>query len=382
MLSLGEIVSLVVVLGTLTTIGTQVFDRLSRRSLRHRKEERLKQANELLQFFQLSATLEGVAPNPSLASSVVHRAKGELDRVLVDLNQILDTPANPPAVRGEMSFLRRWFLLYAPQGWRTWVAHCLFYSITLVFVLFTYSIGYDDTRDEFLWNTFAKDITTFPSSFGVFAFGFVVLWLRYWGTVEDSWSAGGQTTPLGRLAVLFLWHKPVNRGELLGRLLLIGTVGRFLIGPLVPPEMDSVIMRWHIINPLFPACVSVFLGYYWSQAELRAFLAARPKLAFPHNLRFLYRSSGLEAWLAQIAFYSFACLAIAEVLYVRPCLSSIEGIRACIPQNLLSLNGSADEVFFLRLGWFAAASMTLFLPVYGSYRWGLAGFQGQEARPL
>ncbi len=379
MSNLAEIVPLVAVLGTLTAIATQILDRMSRRSLRHRKEERLKQANELLQFLRLGPTLEGVALNPTLASSVVQRAKGELDRVLLDLNQALDSPSSPPAVRGEMSFLRRWFLLYAPQGWRAWVGHCLFYSMTLLFLLFTYSLGYDETRDQFLWNTFAKEITTFPFSSGEMAFGFVVLWLRYWAKMEDSWSVEGQTATPGRLAALFFWYKPVNRGQLLGRLLLISSIFRFIISQPVPPEIYSMIIRWDVINPFFPACVSVLLGYYWSQAELRASLTARPKPAFPHNLRFLYRSAGIEAWLAQIAFYGFACLAIAEMLHVSSCLSSIEGARACIPQNILPLDGTADEIFSLRLGWFAPASMTLFLPVYGSYRWGLAAFQSQRA---
>jgi hypothetical protein len=264
----------------------------------------------------------------------------------------------------EVSFFRRWFLLYAPHGWRASVAHFLFYSLVSLLLLMLPSLFRAGQDSAAVSRQLAIRVA-------LSHFAWLALLARYWAVVERHWSVGDLKAPSSR-ARLLLWYKPVNGSELLARLLLFFACYDLLLLiaiSLFAPELSpSEISHpsWHRAAARLLLAWSLLLAYFWSRAEYLAFQSGGARPRFPHNLRFLYTPSSPEGWAALISFWVFACWTMVQLWH------------GSLPAKLYNMAAMAGAV----ISWLVRFCTSALLPLYGSYLWALAAYRKKASRRI
>lgn len=268
----------------------------------------------------------------------------------------------------EVSFFRRWFLLYLPHGWRASVAHFLFYSLVSLVLLVLPSLFRADQDSAAVSRQLAIRV-------GLSDLAWLALLARYWAVVERHWSVGDLKAPSSR-ARLLLWCKPVDGSELLARLLLFFACYNLLLviaTNLSAPELSPSDPFWHRAAARLVLAWSFLLAYFWSQAEYLAFHSGGARPRFPHNLRFLYTPSSPEGWAALISFWVFACWTMVQLWH------------GSLPAKLYNMAGMGEQKAYALggvIGWLVSFCTGSLLPLYGSYLWALAAYRKEASRRM
>ena len=356
-------------LGIITTTLFKVHRWHYERSVAHRRGQELSRAQELVRFIELAPAMQRTGTNPALVTRLIDKAQKELESTLTNLEDAFDRPARVITPIAEVSFLRRWFLLYAPRGWRASIAHFLFYLLVSALFFFTLGVFEDDPEFDAVFRG--------PQIWlALVSFVWLALLARYWAVVERGWSTGVLQSP-GRLARVFLWYQPVNGSELLARLLLffccydLLLVGASVFNVQFVP-FDISYPYWLIASARLLLAWSFIVAYFWSRAEARAFQSGTAYPRFPHNLRFLYPPSNVEEWAALVSFYAFACWTIVQLWRT-----------ASLPPGLFTMAPAEEqEAMFLgvTIGWFFSLCRSTLLPLYGAYLWGLAAYRSTTSQ--
>jgi hypothetical protein len=304
------IVTICAGLSVIITTLFQVHRWLHERSVAHRGGQQLSRAQELVRFIELAPAMQRAGTNPALVTRLIDKAQKELESTLTNLEDAFDGAARVITPIAEVPFFRRWFLLYAPRGWRASIAQFLFYLLVSLLFFFTLGLFEDDPEFDAVFRG--------PQIWlALVSFVWLALLARYWAVVEHYWSTGLVQTP-GPRARLFLWYPPVNGSELLARLLLFFCCYDLLLVSanvfnvqLLP--FDISYPYWLIATGRLVLAWSFILAYFWSRAEARAFQSGTAYPRFPHNLRFLYPPSNVEERAALVSFYAFACWTIVQL---------------------------------------------------------------------
>lgn len=236
--------------GTILTGVVNLVRWIRDRSNAARKLENVSYALKLKDFIEASEQLTTSVRNEVLSQRATAIAHEELSSALSSL----DTSPKP------IPRWRRLGLLYAPRGWRAWIAHSLFYGSLLLLALFIVAVMQNDTGLES------------GELFGVFALLLLIpIPLQRWGALEYRFHAGIRLMPTRRGPIT--WY-PANSGLgflahgmiLYGLFLLAIATGLLKIWSGVPflpsPGWKSTI---HLVF----TCAFIPVGYCWSEAEFR-----------------------------------------------------------------------------------------------------------------
>jgi hypothetical protein len=362
--------------GTLVTALTNLVRWWRERSFTHTIHE---QSQQIVGLFQLLETLPAapLAVDQGLAEDLAAKTRRALTELMQSLSVTLDRAAKfrmPPS--GEMSFFRRWFLLFRPRTFRAGVAHFAFYS-WLVPLLYTVCFFAVDQEEKPFLHLGMK-------LYIVLMFLVVALALRYWAIVEYRWLNPSHEKP-GRLARALLWYTPVSFGELLARLYLLVATWNLVVDAYaqryVVPEFLQDLARYLETRSSVAVTLitevgfigSVLICYFWARAEYRLHSHPTPKPSFPHNLRFLYSPRSAEGWYCQLAFYGILVLCAREAWLVPDSFRMVRQLIADIPAADIpdissALLGASLSLIFM-------FAIHVVPPLYGAYRWGLAEFR-------
>jgi branched-subunit amino acid transport protein len=176
-----------------------------------------------------------------------------LDRAEADLRRSLLRSRGPQPP----SRFRKAILGYAPRGWRAWIAHSLFYTISLAVV-------------GLLVGLFASEPGEIKSSdvLAVIAFCGIVILLQRWASVE--YRIQQRIRIPARTMRYWKWYPANNRFALLGQFMLVSGV-LSLIAMFIPTDdsarLYSIIPWWQRPFALLVMCAYLPIGYLWTQVE-------------------------------------------------------------------------------------------------------------------
>jgi hypothetical protein len=363
------------ILAAITSAVVNVIRWMTERSLHNRQREQLTRAADLMKFIESRAALQSATGDCVLTARSVARAEAELRATLSKLASTLDRPAPSAVSEREMSFVRRWFLLYAPTTWSEGILQFIFYLAVFGYALMAFSFSYNETLDEFTWKTLKAELNASPFAWAwLLHVLMLILLLRYCAVLTHEWRANASDSP-SQCKQRFLLFRPINGYELLSRLMLfllfIG-IGEFALVRLLHiqlPQLDLIppSPRWLQIEGWVVYFLAFVVAYGWSRAEYSARLKPSPR--FPKNLRFLYTPRETVEWVALIAFYVFSFDVILS-------LSRLDETKIALHIVLNAMNvppeAEGDALLCAAIGWMSQFLLGSLFPVYGSYRWGLA----------
>jgi hypothetical protein len=381
--------------GTLVTALTNLVRWWRERSFSHTIHQKTEQIVSLFHLLETLPSAPSALMDKGLADDLAARTRRALTELMQSLSATLDQASKfrmPPS--GEMSFFRRWFLLFRPRSVRAGVVHFAFYSLLVPLFSVIYGLGVDPRDWQFhLMRWFHMLRMNFPVVLLVLV---VVLSLRYWAIVEFRWLNPSQEKP-GRFARALLWYTPTSFGELLARLFLLVVVGNCLSDAYAQRYVRPTAEQWfspYIEATKNPAAAvpldltevgfvaSILICYFWARAEYRLHCRLTPRPGFPHNLRFLYTPRTKEGWCCQLAFYATLVLCANQVWMSVDNLSLLQRliVHGAV-RDWASANVPADEGGYVLLGGVLTLALLFVVngavPLYGAYRWGLAEFRAR-----
>ena len=348
------------------------------KSIKHQYREEMRRCGELLDFVQRCP--EVMSAIGASESAVLEKARVELGHCANNVERLLDAKlvkASPPL---EMAWPRRWLLLYAPRSWGAALLHAV-YNLVIVFCLLAlFGLGFNDETDAFQWSEYARVFRNpvFLVGVCVCLFQFWLLW--YIATTKDTWD---NTLPVRReqLPTHFLRVAPTTVRSLFARVMLAYSTFELIVplgvrGPvrrelMTNPSVAAILSAipeagpWGRVLTWTAAIMCPLLAYLWAQAEY-GWQEKRFSLAFPHNFRFLYPSSGWKEVFAQVSVLLFFTQVVALVIGTR------EGLR------IASRFTPKDDVGFFLTGFLLGPAVDLvlggLLPIYAAYRLGFISY--------
>lgn len=302
------------------------------KSTKHRSREEMRHSREVFEFIQTYPKM--VDATPSSNPEILPRAQAELADSIHRIEALLELRAAKKASPLEMTWPRRLLLLYAPRSWGAVALHAIWYVITAFFILGIISLGNNEETDSFLLSEYLR---YFHSSLFwlVLSFFAIQAWILWYAAVtKDRWDGTLPTATANNR--FFLMQGPNTVRELIARLFLVwslydlATSQIFRIwdkkllqeSPLLLQIINAIpkAPSWkHVIANIAAASCPI-LAYLWAKAEFSG-RGIKLRVFFPHNLRFLYPTSGIQDRLARVFIVFFSIYSFLVFLRLQELLS-------------------------------------------------------------
>jgi len=374
-------------LGAIVTGLTNFLRWWRDRSLSDKLKDQIAQTTQFVTFVRDAPRIARAASDEALCDEITVKVQRALQRTLRNMNETLARIEAISVPDREMSFYRRWFLLFRPRGVRAGLAHFFFYSSASALLLFVWSVSTLD-KDDLSLMGYPDKLQAIKQTMPIFVILLgVPLIMRYWAIIENRWSTGVHENP-SRLARVFLWYTPATKGGMVARMALLMSALNWAVYEYLMRTsltLNSFTASFVCSMPSAPFVGSIPVGilmetlavlvcYFWARAEFRLSSTESPRPPFPRNLRFLYTPRTVEGWAAHLALYSYVFWSAYEIYMLR---HTVDFIKTYVSQTVAA-NPDIDapslyEGFFL--GILVPLAIANALPAYAAYRWALAEFR-------
>lgn len=340
------------------------------RTIRQRQRQEVAYATELAKFIQFAPEVSSVGNAVAEGQRAVESARDEIKHSLLRLQTLFERQRLRRTPPPEMSIIRRLLMFYAVPNWRAAFLQALFLVALVYLALIGVAVMVPDSEPTFPLPPRFLAVALVP-------FFALVFYLRLWAETEARTEVEF-SPPRKNLDRALLWYMPVNRRDLLARVLLVESLLALIfwalrsVGAFSFPDFYArlfpAIPHWQMLYLSCAHVLAVPLAYFWAQAEREARVArvhSGPR--FPHNLRFLYPPARRSELASLILFWVFVIGFVITVATLRlPTLDMIPADdRAPFQAGLVSA-----------LIWNVVLS---FVAPYGAYRWGLIQFRLRPA---
>lgn len=381
--SSGQLAIPAVILGTaaLVSPALALARWLQEKTFKYRYRVEMVHSKELSEFIKLCPELTETAG--TARSELAALARSELTKSLANIEILLNRKNAKEAAPVEMSWPRRWFLLYSPRTkWAT-VFHTLF-QLTLVFVIsFVLLLSFDEDQGKFAFNDFHHPL--FWVVVAVWALRLGMIW--YIASAKDHWDGALPATE-PQSSRLFLRHQAGSAPEVVARLFLLWSAWDivfplFFRNPVTrdwnamittSPELQRILnalpsaTRWEQVFSWILSLFCIALAYLWAKAEYMG-KGRDLWLPFPRKLRFLYPASGFAERFSRLGLVLLSASTLLTVYLGRQAIATIWPL---VPEDARdsfvvgAISGSIENV------------LSSFVAFYGCYRLALIEYHSKD----
>jgi hypothetical protein len=271
-LDLKKIASIGSAVGAAITIVTRLSSGLAQYSKEEKRRREIGKATRLITFIKRVSEAKD-----AMASQEIQEVLPVLDEELRSTLTSLKTGYSAPPHR-DLSAVQRAFLFYSPVGVREWLAHILFYSLSVTTALATLGMFLEQKEKGFSWQETGVD------SLALLFWGFIAWAFRAWalrlrsrrirGTVGQE-KIESPPNALRRLSILVWFATAVY-----ALLIVAGVIGYFLDAGSGP---SSISLKVLILVSAYGMPVIPFAGLAITSWRARIF-SPEPKRAWNWEL--------------------------------------------------------------------------------------------------
>lgn len=293
-------VSICAAVGTLTTATVNSVRWFRERSAAARKLETVSYILKLKEFLDSE---KSIGPRFDVESQSKIAAEVARDELRIALTK-LDTTPQP------ISKVRQLLLLYAPRGWRAWIAHSLFYAGFMFFCIFVAAI-------------FTGEITEFRTDeLALASIGLAVLAIipERWAALEHRISKHIVLKP--KTVGYMTWYPANSRYAILAQVMLtsgMAHIASFIFGFFTTLTTIGSSMPFSPWESAFSSLLhSAFLpiGYCWVQMEFN-YLERPERRTWSGFIRMIFRTRTAEQFVGLITLLVLTIWNLVLLLEVR-----------------------------------------------------------------